>query len=189
MYVGGWESAPGFPQEHLYLSAHVPGPPMPVGLQLWSLVSIQHPLLVLRAWNFTGLVLSLVVPPSFISLGCSGSCTGQVSRPEPLVPAHSLPMALPLLRLGPGHSPRTAGEPRLSLQPIHMTSPAGFLSHLYQATSLSQPVHPSSTFPSAYRLKGSGFLCPVWISCPPTSWFWDPTQRSMGDPGQHLLCP
>ena len=100
MYVGGWESAPGFPQEHLYLSAHVPGPPMPVGLQLWSLVSIQHPLLVLRAWNLTGLVLSLVVPPSFISLGCSGSCTGQVSRPEPLVPAHPTPYGLALAEAG-----------------------------------------------------------------------------------------
>lgn len=113
MYVGGWESEPGFPQELLIPICPDPwssSASWPAALD--SGRSIQHPLLVLRACNLTGLVLTLVVPPSFISLGCSGSCTGQVSRPEPLVPAHPTPLALPLLRLGPGHSPRTAGEPR-----------------------------------------------------------------------------
>lgn len=88
-----------------------PGAPIPICPCPWSsnaswpaaLVSgrsIQHPLLVLRAWNLTGLVLSLVVPPSFISLVCSGSCTGQVSRPEPLVPAHPTPYGLALAEAG-----------------------------------------------------------------------------------------
>lgn len=190
MYVGGWESEPGFPQE--LLIPICPGPwssnaSWPAALD--SGRSIQHPLLVLRACSLTGLVLTLVVPPSFISLGCSGSWTGQVSRPGPLVPAHPTPYGLALAEAGARPLPQECWGASLSLQPIQVPSPAGFLSHLYQATSLPQPVHPSSTFPSAYRLKGSGFLCPVWISFPPASWFGGPTQRFVGDPGQHLLCP
>lgn len=202
MYVGGWESDPGFPQE-------LPIPACPA-LQsptagwpeaLASGRSLQHRLLVLRTWNLKGLVLCLVVLPSFISLGCSGRCTrsGLQTWTSGLSSAHSLRL-LSLLRPGPAHSPTTAGEPGLSLQPIQMPSPDGFLFFpvlplgLYCATSLSQPVHLSSPFPVP---TGSGGLSssalihllsgsPVHLS---SRWFWGPTQMSVGDPGQHLLCP
>lgn len=101
MYVGGWVSKPGFPQE--LLIPVCPGPRSSDASWPAALVSgrsIRHPFLVPRAWDLTGLVLSLVVPPSFISLGCSGSCTGQVSRPEPLVPAHPTPYGLALAEAG-----------------------------------------------------------------------------------------
>lgn len=83
---------------------------------------------VLRTWNLRGLVLCLVILPSFISLVCSGRRTrpGLQTWTSGLSSTHSLRL-LSLLRLGPGHSPTTAGEPGLSLQPIQMPSPDGFL--------------------------------------------------------------
>ena len=129
MYVGGWESEPGFPQE-------LPIPACPAlksSTASWPAAlasgrSLQHPLLVLRTWNLKGLVLCLVILPSFKSLGCSGRRTRPGLQTWTSGPSstHSLCL-LSLLRLGPGHSPTTAGEPGLSLQPVQMPSPDDFL--------------------------------------------------------------